>query len=446
MRSRICGLVAVVVVANLGLGAAAVGRSMALHRDGQPPAARGPQFRVLPDDTAPRADVRATAIRQLLANRAAAILRRDRTAFLTGVDPLSAPFRAQQSRYFENLRSVPFASWSYTLDTANTAPVDGVQFLRYLAPVWLPRVVVHYAIRGFDSTPTAADAYYTFVQRGTQWYIGSDADDEKLGYVTSRDVWDFGPVRVVRSGQALVLGHPGGPVSLRALAAEADRDIPRVTRVWGRGWSQRVVVVAPNSTKELSALLADGGDLSQIAAVATAELVETNQRARPTGDRVLINPGNYVKLSARGREVVVTHEITHVATRAASGPTVPDWLVEGFADYIGYRDLQVSPTVAARELRAYLAQGRAVPRLPTDDAFSAANKRLALAYDESWLAAKFIAERWDPATLVRLYRAIGASTSGSSSSAAEAAMAVVLREPVSRFTRQWQSYVVTVLR
>src|SRR4051794_5546375 len=284
------GALAFVVVVNLGVAGAVAGYHVATttdHGQSQPPPAH---FRTVPDQTATAEALRSKAVSGLLVARATAIRKHDRTAFLASVDPKSPQFRAKQTSYFANLQHLPFASWSYQLDAANSATTDGSQFLRYHAQVWLPHVVLHYAIRGFDRAPTAVDMYYTFVERDGRWYVAGDTDGDKLGYETARDIWDFGPVTVTKGRRVIVLGHPHSRISLRGLADEADRDIPRVTSVWGAGWTQRVVVIAPASPTELTKLIGDDGDLSQIAAVATAELVEGSKRSTPVGDRVLVNP------------------------------------------------------------------------------------------------------------------------------------------------------------
>jgi hypothetical protein len=205
-------------------------------------------------------------------------------------------------------------------------------------------------------------------------------------------------------------------------------------------------VLAPNSQTELSKILADGDDLTQIAAVATAELLAGSQVSRPVGDRVLINPQNYVKLGPNGRQIVITHEATHVASRSATGALEPTWLIEGLADYVGFLETGISPTIGAHELKVDIDAGRHVGGLPTDSAYNGDNKRLAQMYDESWLAGRFIAQHWGQSALVRLYRAVGAVKSGSETSATDASMRAVLRESLAAFTRQWQAYVVAVLR
>jgi hypothetical protein len=444
MRHVAAAIVALVVLV-LAASGVVVGHHFALRSHHRAAAPQAERFRPPPEGQSTDA-VRTQAITNLLAARSQAILQHNRRTFLATLDPGSPSFRKRQLASFANLQPVPFASWSYTLDAATEAPTDGAQFLRYRAPVWLPHVVLHYAVRGFDAAPTALDEYFTFVQRGTRWYVGSDSDDAKLAYESAKDIWDFGPVTVVRGSRAIVLGHPDSSVSLRALVEEADRDIPRVTRVWGSGWSQRVVIMAPDSPTELNKLINDDGDLSQIAAVATAELVEGSHSTRPVGDRVLVNPRNYSRLNAKGRQVVITHEITHVASRSATGPLTPDWLIEGLADYAGYREVNVTPRIAAAELKTYLDAGHRLTGLPSDEAYAGTNKHLDRTYDQSWLACRFIAEHWGQPTLIRLYRAVGAAASGSSATATKAGVRAVLHESLPAFVGQWESYVSSVLQ
>jgi hypothetical protein len=397
--------------------------------------------RSVPEQASPGSDVaRGTAIRDVLSRRARALLRHDRAAFLGTVDPQSKTFRAKQATYFNNIAKVPLSSWSYTLEGGIEAPNSGSQFQHYFATVWVPHVRVHYKLAGFDHASTAGDAYFTFVQRGSRWYIGSDSDAARLGFGTTREIWDFGPVLVVRGKRSLVLGHPTSRVSLRNLADEVDRAIPRVTAVWGSAWSRVLVALVPRTESEMEKLIPDSGDLSRIAAVATAEITG-DDLAHPVGDRVIVNPANYTKLSGVGRRIVITHETTHVASRSATGRLVPTWLVEGFADYVGYGGTGVSTRTAAHELRKDLQRGRAVGALPTDKSYAGTNKRLSQAYEKAWLACRYIADKYGQAALLRFYRAVGAETVGSQATAVDRVMRRVLRVTLPAFTAQWAAYV-----
>src|SRR5207302_4810652 len=200
--------------------------------------------------------------------------------------------------------------------------------------------------------------------------------------------------------------------------------IPRVSAVWGRAWPRRVVVLVPSSQHELAQIIDDSGDLSQIAAVASAEVQDCPGPPNPVGYRVAINPHNWGKLSALGRRVVLTHELTHVATRAVTGSCTPTWLVEGFADYVGYLGTGVPLTVVAQELATDVRAGRVPRRLPPDTDFDGGTKRLAQAYEGSWMAAHLIVAQWGQKTLVRLYRAVGSSNDEPSVALAHAMTAI----------------------
>ena len=120
-----------------------------------------------------------------------------------------------------------------------------------------------------------------------------------------------------------------------------------------------------------------------------------------------MNPPVFARLGTLGRRVVLAHEVTHVASRAASGAAVPTWLVEGLADWIGYRGLDVPLSVSARELQADVRAGRLPDHLPTDAAYDGSDPRLAQTYEQSWRAVSLIAYRFGPDALLRLYRDLG---------------------------------------
>lgn len=378
---------------------------------------------------------RADAVRHLLAARSQAVLRRDRTAFLATVDPQERAFGSRQAALFEALQGVTFSSWTYTVDPAHEQGADA-QLDAAHGTWWAPDVVLHYALRGFDRTPTAQPQALTFVQRAGRWFVGADDDFAPLGRTTTRDLWDGGPVTARQGARCLVLSHPGSGLLARQVAAECEAAVPRVTNVWGPGWAQRVVVLVPHSPVELARLVPDAGDLSQIAAVATAELVGPAAGYHPVGDRILVNPATFSQLGRLGRRVVLTHEVTHVASRAATGPQVPTWLVEGLADYVGYLGAGVPVGVAAEELRSDLRIGQLPRTLPTDEAFDGANERLPQIYEQSWLAVRLLVSRYGEKGLLALYRATGADGRAGSF---PRALAAVGHTTVAELTAAWRA-------
>ncbi|MEU7987850.1 hypothetical protein AB0B56_23550 [Streptosporangium canum] len=201
----------------------------------------------------------------------------------------------------------------------------------------------------------------------------------------TRGLWP-GAATVVRGEHSVVVGHRVPLADLRDLASRADRARRTVGRIWG---PVRPVILFPATDAEAAAL-AGAGSTGGLAAMATA-------------DRVIVLPSGYARLSAIGRDVVITHELTHVATGATRGGRVPMWLSEGFADYVGYRDAGIGVREAAAELAAEVRAGTLPARLPGAADFAPGAPRLAQAYEEAWLACRYIAERFGEKALVRLY-------------------------------------------
>lgn len=427
---RVVLLLALVIVLELS-GAAGVltwRQPGAVPGPAAPPAAVR-QLRVAPG---PDPGTPLPQITALLAARSAAVLHRDRAAFLRTLDPAGATYRRRQVAVFDNLRQVPLSAWSYTVVAGPSRKLPAAARLRYGTATYTPAAVtLAYRLRGFDIQPATAKTYPTFVRRGSRWYLGGDGDLQAQGLRSARQLWDFGPVAVSRGRSTLVLGHPASPVPLSRTAAEVDRAVPAVSAVWGSGWARRVVVQVPRDAAELRAIVGGSTDFSRIAAVATAELRVDRAGRHPYADRVLLNPATFRTLSPLGRRIVLTHEVTHVATRAATGPGTPLWLAEGFADYVGYRATGISVRTAADELARAVRTGRLPAALPTRSDFAGSNPALPLAYEGGWLACRLIAATAGVAGLVRFFRAAGAGT-------ADRAFGDVLHTTPATFTAAWR--------
>ncbi|MGN6472557.1 MAG: hypothetical protein ACTHK4_02775 [Mycobacteriales bacterium] len=384
------------------------------------------------------AAARLHAIQHLLAARSNALVHRDRAAFMATVDPRATRFRRVQARMYADLRTVPIATWSYGISAvARRPPSDAA---RYHAPVWAPAYfALRYRLAGFDAKPTKLQQYPTFVQRHGRWYLASLTDYAPRGLVSATDIWDYGPVKVVRRSDVLVLGAPSQLSTMTDVARKAQRAIDQVTAVWGTHWAQRAVVLVPATAREMASIDEYAGDVSKLAALTSAEVSTAAGRPAPVGDRITINPMNWPMLSEVGSEVVIRHELTHVATRAATGTQTPTWLSEGFAEYIGFREAQVSVDVAAAELKRLVDAGHVPTALPSNREFSSADAQLAAHYEAAWLACRYIADRYGQRALVRFYRAVGTSH-GQSRAALLAALRGVLHTGLRQFVAQWQGY------
>jgi hypothetical protein len=179
-----------------------------------------------------------------------------------------------------------------------------------------------------------------------------------------------------------------------------------VDEVWDATWSRTPVFILPRDQKDMATLIgSDGKGLGQIAAVTTGSFESGLSR----GDRVVINPDAWDTLGALGRQVVITHEMTHVAARSSSVQAVPIWLSEGFADYVAYRATPVPTAIVASDILDDVRDGDVPRRLPDDADFDAARGEVAGSYESAWLACRMIAERFGEKRLVRFYRAMSDS-------------------------------------
>jgi hypothetical protein len=373
---------------------------------------------------------RSTGIGELLTRRARAVRDHDKAAFLALIDPTAEQFRAQQSELFDRLADVPLSGWSYEVAGDGPAlPTDRSVLLPKGSTI--ARVRLDYRLAGSDSQ-VEREQYFTVVPRGGQWLLAGNDDATASGLKTEPDIWDLGPVRVVRGQTSLVLGN-APEKDLQSLAAEADRGVHDVGGVWQRTWSRHPVVVLPKSQSDMAALIGNNGKgLSQIAAVTTGSFESGLSR----GDRIVVNPDAWRTLGTLGRRVVLAHEMTHLATRAVTVNDVPIWLSEGFADYVAYQAVEVPTNVVAGDVLDDVRAGKGPTRLPDDAAFDAAKGDIAAAYEGAWLACRMIAERFGQKKLIALYVSYADNKTAPSSGDIKATLGISERELV----KQWRAY------
>ncbi|MFJ3623616.1 hypothetical protein ACIPSH_36560 [Streptomyces iakyrus] len=358
---------------------------------------------------------RATAdVQRLLDRRAAAVLDRDERAYE----------RTGRGTDFARLRAVPVAAWSYRVTglrrTGDTATADAE---------------LRYRVAGYDRAPVTARRTLR-LSRGAdgKWSVGTDRPAKK----SAQQLWDQGAVHLVRGRYSLVLGVGQSGRALRDFADLADRAVPAVTDAWGTQWSRRVVVLVPRSLEGMAGLL--GSPASSCRGIAAVTTGETGARDRASADRIIVNPDAFALLGGLGEQVVVTHETTHVATRARTTAATPLWLSEGYADWVGYRATGRTPAEATPELSRAVGAGRAPTALPDDEdfGFTGDASRLARSYESGWTACRLIADHWGEARLRDFYRAVGEHRERPG--AVEDAMRKVLGTTPEAFTEQWRAY------
>jgi hypothetical protein len=196
------------------------------------------------------------------------------------------------------------------------------------------------------------------------------------------------------------------------------------------------VLVVPRTTAMMAKGLSRSSDsLERIAAVTTAEDGDGGQDVRGA-DRVWTNTPVMAGLGALGREIVLRHEVLHVAAGAASTAATPLWLEEGLAEYVGYRGSGVALRTATADALRAVREGRTPARLPTASAFS--GPRLAEAYESAHVACDLVADEVGVAGLVRLYRETAQGPGGADENLA-AAVRSVLGSGVEAFEARWRA-------
>jgi hypothetical protein len=272
---------------------------------------------------------------------------------------------------------------------------------------WSGVAELTWRVRGFDAAPARSDVVVGFAPSGGGLGIAEFASSDTAG--TRLPLWLRGRLSVSRSDDVLVMAD--GPSSVAdAAAARAARGIDVVRRVLP-DWSSPVVVEVPATAAALDQTLGTRpGTYAGIAAV-TAPVGRASDGDGPV--HVFVNPDVTDGLRRVGAQVVMSHELVHVATDAVRKPVEP-WLLEGFADYVALRGTRLPDRVTLG--RAIESAGRnGVPdALPTAAEFDTRARDLQARYEEAWLACRIVAERLGQRGLVEAYEraASGASIEG----------------------------------
>ncbi|MFE0177043.1 hypothetical protein ACFWZ2_32540 [Streptomyces sp. NPDC059002] len=366
----------------------------------------------------PVPDAAGREVRTLLEQRAHAVLDRDARAYARTERPA-----AGAPDLFENVRDVPLDSWEYRLtglDRSGSRATANAQ--------------LRYRVKGYDRAPLTAARTLSLARHDGRWYVTAERPEKKSG----EQLWDQGHVTAERGARSLVLGVGQSAAELRAHRDVADRAVPAVRDAWPGSWPGRVVVLVPRSLDGMAGLL--GAPASGYRGIAAVTTGESGGSGRAPADRIIVNPEAYGVLGDFGKQVVLTHETTHVATRAQTSAATPLWLSEGFADWVGYRGTGRTAVQAAPELRRAVQDERVPGALPEDDDFGFGGDadRLAQAYEGAWLACRMIAEQWGERKLTDFYRAVGAHKERAG--AVEDALRDVLDTTAQDFTARWRTY------
>ncbi len=240
---------------------------------------------------------------------------------------------------------------------------------------------------------------------------------------------------VERSPHAVVVGTVDADV-LAEHAAAVERARADLATTWTV--PDRVLVLAPATQAEADRVL---GRTSPEAAVAATTEGPVGAEGTATGDRVILDPGAFARLTPAGRQVVLAHELTHVAVRSTVPGRAEPWVTEGYADHVGYRYAGLPVSRLTAPLAAAVRAGSAPTRLPGREEVDPANGDIEVAYLASWQAVELIAARNGEAALRRFV--VAASSTGSDAevrAATDRALRDVLGTTRENLTGEWREH------
>jgi hypothetical protein len=377
-----------------------------------------------------------SAVSQILSRRAQAVMDDDKRAFLSSIDPTARRFRKKQGKIFESLTSLRLGTYELRQqgDKDHARPEHERRY-KSADGVFIPTVEESYRFKGYDDADFVSSLFFTFVLRDGKWLVAAD-DDLKGRNTTERTLWDYGPVVQSRGKNVTLIQHPcreAGCVELGdSFMRQAERARRKVKLRWKGPWNGHVVVLATSSRREVRRIIDVDYGISNFAAFAYSPYRDAGYSpARIIVDRSTLggHPPDIV-------ELILTHEMAHVATRRASGPHVPLWLEEGLAEWMA----RVPGDGADLYFANQVASGAIEPRLATDRQFRKGNaEELFLQYQSSRSAVAYFIERWGYGKFVHFYKALGDSHNKYGSRAKH------LRSEMRRFTglslskleRQW---------
>ncbi|MFC0627772.1 hypothetical protein [Kribbella deserti] len=337
------------------------------------------------------------AVDVILQRRARAVLAGDQAAFLRDVDPANAALRRKHAGLFQNLRTIGFKALAYHRAEAwmsDKTPAGATAF----------RVVMRYQFKDAGHAPAVTELGYTFGSKAGRWLLLDDDNlDRDLDDDGHRQPWDFGPIQVVRKPGVFVIVSAGDGALGRKIAADSQTSLAEVRKAWQTRLQPTIVVVAMREKQVLATTWALPGHA--IAAVAKPVIDNTvpidRTTAKVVGGLIVISP----KMRGRIDTNLLAHEFTHVgAVRLGGG--APLWLVEGLAEYVGYRVAAQRSRGWARGVEVYRDEIRAeslraLKVLPIDGVFHGDFGEDS--YGVSWLAVEHLVKAVGIRKVIDLY-------------------------------------------
>jgi hypothetical protein len=287
-------------------------------------------------------------------------------------------------------------------DSATTLGLSDVTF-RYIAEngrvgpdgTWTAAVATTWRISGFEQVAARAEVEFAFADDGSRI--------RAIGGGTGKTpVWLSGVTTARRTNDAAVL-VVGDVLPIRPLLAQAEEALAVVRRVLGSRADQLVVEVPSSGDALHAALGLAPGTYDAVAAVTTSA---DGANVPGTPVHIFVNPDVYRGLGPVAAQVVMSHEAVHALSEAPTASGVEPWLLEGFADYVALRDVDLPLSRTAGQIIDEVRADGVPDTLPSRLDLDSQAEHLGAAYEAAWLVCVTLAEHGGEEALVRFYDAV----------------------------------------
>jgi len=350
--------------------------------------------------------------------------------FMADVDRADAEFLKRQQTVYDNMTKLPLIDIAFKLNrsTAYDSEIPAAVRSRYGDDVRAAAVTVTYRIEGVDEGPVAVPWVPIIARVSGQWRLVGEATGKALPSGVGGQPWDAGAVVVDRSNR--VVGVFSASYRDRAKVMRlAEQALDRVAKVRSGGWVGKIFVIAVKDRAVFDAYFGAAPErVDQVAAIAVPHYNEVHEWANSaeySATRIIFNPDELDEDSDQLGDDL-THEFTHAAMAPVTTGWTPTWLVEGFAEYVSFKDAEIIVSRLRQALR-----GVATDDLYDGDKF----------YDEpmnyitGWLACRMIAEKYGQEKLIALYEGFQRT------SVEDTVVSQVLGITRAQLVTDWQAYV-----
>jgi hypothetical protein len=387
-----------------------------------------PATRVMASDSSRLSQVRTTVDALFQAARS-----RDRTGFERLISDRDPAFPDRARLLYGNLSTLPLTRLQIRVEPAQFGLAEQrTQLLGSSA--WAQRAVVSWRLAG-ENADVEHQIWLTFLSDGGQVRLAGTVDEPPSRIVEQKPSWSLGPLTASEREGVTVIAGSGQPLerwaNLAAAALDNVRDnLPDGLRL---SWSGHIVMEVPATPRDFESVLGEpAGSYGSIAAV-------THRAGTADGaTRIVVNP-KAAQLSSSALQVVLEHEMVHVATSSPDSPA-PVWAEEGLAEWVSTRAHTGQPSEATDDVLTRVRAQGAPRSFPSDQEFQIGERDLRMAYAEAWLVCRYIANRYSEIQLGRFYAEL--DDGHSLDEASQSALNISEAELIIR----WRAYLVRLAR